>query len=144
MAGTIGARGNDAKGVAGVAWQVKLMPLRVLDANNQGNVSDVVAAYGYAASKNLPIVNASLAGPTFSQAEYDAIKAASRTLFVVGAGNDGRDNDAVGSYPCNHPLPNVICVTASDQERRPARLRELRPPCGRSRRAGGGHHEHPS
>ena len=115
VAGTLGARGNDAGGVAGVAWQVKVMPLRVLDANNQGRVSDVIAAYGFAASKRLPIVNASLAGPTFSQAEYDAIRAASETLFVVGAGNDGRDNDAVGSYPCNHPLPNVICVTASDR-----------------------------
>ena len=120
VAGTVGARGNDAKGVAGVAWQVKLMPLRVLDANNQGHVSDLVSAYGYAAAKNLPIVNASLAGPTFSQAEYDAMRAASGTLFVVGSGNDGRDNDAVGSYPCNHPLPNVLCVTASDQsDRRP-------------------------
>ena len=120
VAGTIGARGNDFKGVAGVAWQVKLAPLRVLGADNTGSVSDVIAAYGYAASKNLPIVNASLAGPTFSQAEYDAIKAAAGTLFVVGAGNDGRDNDVAGSYPCNHPLPNVICVTASDQDdRRP-------------------------
>ena len=36
-----------------------------------------------------------------------------RTREAVG--NDGRDNDAVGSYPCNHPLPNVICVTASDR-----------------------------
>ena len=114
VAGTVGARGNDAKGVAGVAWQVKLMPLRVLDANNQGQVSNLVAAYAYAAAENLPIVNASLAGPTFSQAEHDAIAAASGTLFVVGAGNDGRDNDAAGSYPCNHPLPNVVCVTASD------------------------------
>ena len=103
-----------------MAWTVKLMPLRVLDANNQGQVSDLVLAYGYAAAKNLPIVNASLAGPTFSQAEYDAMQAASGTLFVVGSGNDGRDNDTVGSYPCNHPLPNVVCVTASDQsDRRP-------------------------
>jgi len=115
VAGTLGARGNDARGVAGVAWQVKVMPLRVLDANNQGRISDVIAAYSFAASKNLPIVNASLAGPTYSQAEHDAIKAASGTLFVVGAGNDGRDNDAAGSYPCNQPLPNVICVTASDR-----------------------------
>ena len=115
VAGTLGARGNDARGVAGVAWQVKVLPLRVLDANNQGRISDVIAAYSFAASKSLPIVNASLAGPTFSQAEHDTIKAASATLFVVGAGNDGRDNDAVGSYPCNHPLPNVICVTASDR-----------------------------
>jgi subtilisin family serine protease len=115
VAGTLAARGNDAKGVAGVAWQAKLLPLRVLDANNVGRISDIVAAYRYAAGRQLPIVNVSLAGPTFSQAEYDAIKAASKTLFVVGAGNDGRDNDVTGSYPCNQPLPNVICVTASDQ-----------------------------
>ena len=34
------------------------MPLRVLDADNRARVSDIVAAYGYAASKGLPIVNA--------------------------------------------------------------------------------------
>ena len=115
VAGTLGARGNNSRGVAGAAWSVKIMSLRVLNEHNQGRLSDVVAAYGYAAAKGLPIVNASLSGPTFSQAEHDAIRAASRTLFVVGAGNDGRDNDAAGSYPCNHPLPNVICVTASDR-----------------------------
>lgn len=115
VAGILGARGNDFTGMAGVGWQVKLMPLRVLDATNTGRVSDIVAAYGYAASKKLPIVNASLGGPTFSQAEHDAIKAASGTLFVVAAGNDGRNNDVTGTYPCNHPLPNIVCVTASDQ-----------------------------
>jgi thermitase len=115
VAGTIGARGNDGRGVAGVAWRTGLVPLRVLDANGSGRVSDIVAAYSYAARAGLPVVNASLAGPNYSQAEYDAIRAASQTLVVVAAGNDSRDNDVAGSYPCNQPLPNVICVAATDE-----------------------------
>jgi subtilisin family serine protease len=116
VAGILGARGNDNRGVAGVAWYAKLLPLRVLDPSGTGRVSDLVAAYRYAAQKRLPVVNASIAGPTFSQAEYDALRAASGTLFVVGSGNDSRNNDVTGSYPCNHSLPNVVCVTASDQD----------------------------
>jgi thermitase len=116
VAGTIGARGNDLRGVAGAAWRARLVPLRVLDANGAGRVSDVIAAYAYAARAGIPIVNASMAGSHFSQAELDALRAAPQMLVVVSAGNDSRDNDVVGSYPCNHPLPNVICVAASDQD----------------------------
>jgi subtilisin family serine protease len=116
VAGTLGARGNDNRGVAGAAWRVGLVSLRVLDANGAGRISDSIAAYHYAARAQLPVVNASLAGSDFSQAEYDAIRAASGTLVVVAAGNDGRNNDVAGTYPCNQPLPNVVCVAATDQD----------------------------
>ena len=115
VAGTIGAAGNNGRGVAGVAWRTGLVPLRVLDAEGQGRVSDIVAAYAYAARTRLRIVNASFAGSSFSQAEYDAIRAIPDTLVVTAAGNDGRDNDVTGTYPCNNPLPNLICVAATDQ-----------------------------
>ncbi|MEA2330361.1 MAG: serine protease [Thermoleophilaceae bacterium] len=115
VAGTVGARGNDGAGVAGVAWQVGLLPLRVLDAAGSGKVSDLVGAYAYAGRKQIRIVNASLGGAQFSQAEYDAIRAAPETLFVVAAGNDGVDNEQTGSYPCNYALPNIVCVAATDQ-----------------------------
>jgi large repetitive protein len=115
VAGTLGASGNDGRGVAGVAWRVGLVPLRVLDENGSGRVSDIVAAYQYAARAKLRIVNASLAGASFSQAEYDAIRAAPEVLVVVAAGNDAKDNDVSGTYPCNNPLPNLVCVAASDQ-----------------------------
>jgi thermitase len=116
VAGTIGARGNDFRGVAGAAWRARLVPLRVLDANGSGRVSDIIAAYAYAARAGIPIVNASMAGTHFSQAELDTLRASPQMLVVVAAGNDSRDNDVTGSYPCNHPLPNVICVAASDHE----------------------------
>jgi subtilisin family serine protease len=115
VAGTIGARGNDANGVAGVSWSTSLMPLRVLDANGSGHVSDAVTAYSFAARSGVRIVNASLGGSSYSRAEHDAIAAAPNTLFVVAAGNDSRDNDSIPDYPCDYDLPNIVCVAATDQ-----------------------------
>jgi subtilisin family serine protease len=116
VAGTVAAGGNDGRGVAGVAWRASLMPVRVLDAEGSGSVSDVVGGYAYAARSGARIVNASLGGTRYSRAEYDAIAAAPETLFVVAAGNEAADNDAAGAYPCNYGLDNVICVAASDRE----------------------------
>jgi subtilisin family serine protease len=116
VSGTIAARGNDANGVAGLNWTVGLMPLRVLDDDGSGYVSDAIAAYSYAARNGARVVNASLGGPSFSRAERDAIAAAPNTLFVVAAGNDGADNDATPEYPCDYDLPNVVCVAATDRD----------------------------
>lgn len=116
VAGTVGARGNDGAGVAGVAWNVSLMPVRVLDANGSGTVADLIEGYGYAARKGARVVNASLGGDQFSQSERDAIAAAPDSLFALAAGNDGADNDAVGTFPCNYDLPNVVCVASTGRE----------------------------
>ena len=48
VAGTIGARGNNAIGVTGVNWQVGLMPVRVLDGNGSGSNANVTAGFAYA------------------------------------------------------------------------------------------------
>ena len=119
VAGTVGARGNDGSGAAGVAWHVSLVPLRVLNSAGEGKVSDLIAGYGYARQKGLRIVNASLGGTSSSPAERDALAAAPNTLFIVAAGNGGSDlkgdnNDVTGTYPCSYDLPNVICVAATD------------------------------
>jgi subtilisin family serine protease len=115
VAGTAAARGNDGIGVTGVAWQAGILPLRTLGADGTGSASDAIRAYAYAARSGARVVNLSLGGPSGSRAERDAIASASRVLFVAAAGNDGEDNDAVGSYPCEYELPNVLCVAASDR-----------------------------
>ncbi len=115
VAGTVGARGNNASGVAGVAWDVRLMPLRVLDAAGSGWTSDVAAAFAYAGRMGVDVVNASLAGPSPSVALLDAISASPNTLFVVAAGNSSSNVDVAPSYPCSYPLPNIICVAATNQ-----------------------------
>lgn len=115
VAGTIGARGNDGAGVTGVSQNAGLVPLRVLGADGRGRVSDVIRAYTYAARSGIRVVNASLSGAGWTKAEQDALAAAPDTLFVVAAGNEGVDNEATPSYPCNYPLANVVCVAATDQ-----------------------------
>ncbi|MEX2196160.1 MAG: S8 family serine peptidase [Thermoleophilaceae bacterium] len=115
VAGTIGAIGNNGTGVTGVAQQVGLMPLRVLDHTGSGSWADVAEAFTYAASQGVKIVNASLGGG-YSSTVRAAVENAPGTLFVVAAGNDGFDVDAAGNhaYPCELDSPNVLCVAASD------------------------------
>jgi subtilisin family serine protease len=54
----------------------------------------------------------------FDQASYDAIESNMRKgiLFIAAAGNDRRDNDSVPTYPASYLLPNVIAVTATDDD----------------------------
>jgi large repetitive protein len=115
VAGVIGARGNNGLGVTGVAWDVRLMPLRVLDASGSGWTSDVADAFAYAGEMGVDVVNASLAGPSFSEAMLDAMAASPETLFVVAAGNTSANVDLNPTYPCAYSLPNLICVAATGQ-----------------------------
>jgi thermitase len=116
VAGTVAARGGDGTGVAGTSWLAGLMALRVLDDEGTGSVSDVIAAYDYARGAGADVVNLSLGGAQYSRAERDALASADEVLFVTAAGNDGADNDATGSYPCEYALANVVCVAASNQD----------------------------
>jgi subtilisin family serine protease len=113
VAGIIGASGNNGVGVTGVAWRAGILPVRVLDQTGSGRVSAVVHGYDWAVSHGARIVNVSLGGGTPSQTEYDAIRNAADTLFVVAAGNDGADVDTTDSYPCAYDLPNIVCVAAT-------------------------------
>jgi subtilisin family serine protease len=115
VSGTVGARGNDSTGVAGVSWRESLVPLRVLGASGSGTVSDLIKADTYAGQKGLRVVNESLGSGGSSTSERQAMAAASNTLFVVAAGNGALNNDASPTYPCNYDLPNLICVAATDQ-----------------------------
>jgi subtilisin family serine protease len=123
VAGTIAARRGNGFGVAGVADGSRLMALRVLNAQGSGSVANVILAYAYAARAGADVVNLSLGSSVSSQAEYDAIAARPEMLFVAASGNGGDDeigddNDLYPEYPCAYPLPNVVCVAASDNRDR--------------------------
>ena len=65
VAGEIGAVGNNGMGVAGVNWNVTIMPLKFLDANGDGYTSDAIRAINYAVMErteygvNVRVINAS-------------------------------------------------------------------------------------
>lgn len=114
VAGTIGAVGDNGLGGAGVAWRVQLMPVKVLGDDGRGSTADVIAGFAYAVANGAQVINASIGGSTYSQAMKDVIQSAKdRALFVISAGNEGRDNDQNPSYPCNYSSPNLICVAAT-------------------------------
>lgn len=131
VAGTVGARGNDAIGVTGVSRDVRIVPIRVLDQFGDGFLADVEAGFQRAADEGASIVNASLGGEgPFPQSLRDVIAANEHVLFVVAAGNGDAqgnplNNDVVPDWPCNYVPPagkadNVICVAASNTNDAPA------------------------
>ncbi|MBI3956993.1 MAG: S8 family serine peptidase [Candidatus Kerfeldbacteria bacterium] len=118
VAGVISAIGNNAAGVTGVNWTVKIMPLRVADISGSISGANFILALNYAVAQGVKIINYSAGGTTFSQAEYDALASAksSGVLFITAAGNDGTNNDGgTHHYPSDYDLDNIISVAASDQ-----------------------------
>jgi subtilisin family serine protease len=116
VSGTIGARGDNGVGVTGVAWRVKLMPLKAFNASGQGQVSAIIAALDYAVANGAKISNNSYSGPEFDRAEYDAFAAAGAAghLAIAAAGNDGVSNDEHPHYPASYRLDTVVSVAATN------------------------------
>ncbi len=122
VAGTIGARGNNSVGVAGVNWDVQIMAVKFLGADGSGSTSDAIAAVRYAVDNGAQISNNSWGGDPYSQALYDAIADARDQghIFVAAAGNGnfiglGVDNDATPFYPASYDLDNIVAVAATDR-----------------------------
>ena len=117
VAGTIGAAGNDATGVAGINWQIRLMALKFLDASGSGSELNAVRAIDYAIANGALLTNNSWGGQTYSQALRDAIARAraANQIFVAAAGNDGMISDEWGFYPAGYELDNIVAVAATDQ-----------------------------
>jgi subtilisin family serine protease len=122
VTGTIVAMRNNGKGIAGVAPDAIVVPLRVLDANGSGYASDSASAFDWAGDHGVRVVNASFTSTQPSFAEASAIAGHPETLYVVAAGNDGVNVNPNSSptYPCAYNLDNVVCVGASDNNDDPA------------------------
>ncbi len=119
--GTIAAEGNNGRGVVGVSWNAKIMPLRFLGPDG-GYTSDAVLAINYAIKNGADIMSNSWGGGGYSEALEDAISNANDAgiLFVASAGNGGLDgigddNDVIDHYPSSYDIPNVVSVAATDR-----------------------------
>ncbi len=101
VSGTIGANANDNMGIVGVAWNVRLLPIRFLGDDGSGTLADAIKSIDYAVAMKVNIMNNSWGGGGFSQALMDSIVRAKDAgiLFVAAAGNNGNDNDANPEYP---------------------------------------------
>jgi subtilisin family serine protease len=108
VSGTIGAKGGNGSGVAGVNWNVTILSGKFLGANGGDTLAAVEAIDYFVDMKkrhnlNLVAINASWGGSGYSQSLHDAIIRAAKAgiLFCVAAGNDTLNNDVSSSYPAN-------------------------------------------
>jgi thermitase len=125
VAGTIAAAKDNGVGIAGVAPDARVLPLRVLDATGSGYLSDIINALQFAGDEGVQVVNASFGGSTYSALERQVIEAHPKTLYVTAAGNGGADSvgddvDTSPVYPCAFPSANVLCVGAYTKSNVPA------------------------
>jgi serine protease len=123
VSGTIAAASDNSIGVAGVAWNARVMPLRVLGLEG-GSTYDVEQAIRFAAGlpndsgtspqRPADIINLSLGGAPFSQSTqtlFNDVRAAG-IVVVAAAGNEGSNTPA---YPAAYN--GVISVSAVDSQR---------------------------
>jgi len=89
VAGIAAAATNNSTGVAGICPRCSIMPVRVLDANGNGSMSDVAAGIVYAANNGARVINLSLGGPSTSQTLRIALDyaVAHNALPVAAMGN---------------------------------------------------------
>ncbi len=114
--GTIAAKGNDGKGIVGVAWNARIMGVKFLSASGGGSLADAIKAIDYTTTMKVDMTSNSWGGGGYSEALYDAIKRArdAGILFVAAAGNAGTNNDSDPEYPASYDLDNIISVAAID------------------------------
>ena len=121
-AGIIGAEGNNNEGIAGINWNVQIMPLKFMGRGGFGTTANAIEAINYAIDRkqkgvNVRVISASWGSTSKSKALEDAIRAAGEhgILFVAAAGNASTNNDSRPHWPSNYNLPNVISVAATDK-----------------------------
>ena len=114
VTGTIGAKGGNSQGVAGVNWNVTYISAKFLGRRG-GTLANAVKAVDYLTDLkarhglNIVATNNSWGGGGFSQALLDAINRGGDAgiLFIAAAGNGGSDgvgdnNDTTSNYPSNY------------------------------------------
>jgi subtilisin family serine protease len=131
VAGTIAAA-NDGAGVVGIAPDVDVYSLKVLDSCGSGRTSDIISAVDWVIQKKAAIggnwvVNLSLGSDSSSTAEEAEFQAAATAgILVFAAAGNGFDGTSLGlSYPAGYPT--VVSVGAVDSSNKIASFSQRGP-----------------
>jgi serine protease len=116
VAGTIAQATNNGEGVAGVAFEATLMPVKVLNHFGSGTSADISDAIRFAADNGAQVINLSLGGGGYSQVMADAVKyaRAKGVTVVAAAGNAGRPRV---EYPAAYPGAVAVAAVGPNGQR---------------------------
>ncbi|GGH72384.1 S8 family peptidase [Phaeocystidibacter marisrubri] len=111
VGGIAAANGDNIIGFAGVDWNCKILPVRVLDENGRGSYSKIAAGVYYAVDNGANVINMSLGGVSESNSLKNSIQYAyDNNVTVVAA--SGNSNTSVPQFPAAYPT--VIAVGATN------------------------------
>lgn len=112
VAGIIAARTNNGRGVAGVTWNNKIMPIKGIGSDGSGSSFDIAKGIMWATDHGARVINMSVGNYQPSSVLHDAIKYAfSKDVVMVAA--SGNDHSSQPSFPASYP--EVVSVAAVDQ-----------------------------
>jgi serine protease len=118
VAGTIAESTNNGIGAAGIAYEARIMPVRVLDEQGDGDAVTISRGIRYAVRHGADVINLSLEfGPTIRAAMVGNVLSAIRharehgVVVTAVAGNDARSR---APYPA--AAPGVIAVAATTED----------------------------
>ena len=117
-AGTVGAVGNNGKGVAGVCWNVRLAGLKIGSRSGSISLTAAISALDYCIGKGIRLSNHSWGGGSSSSsfsAAVDRARAAGH-LLVCAAGNSGANSETAPQYPASYPQDNIIAVASTTND----------------------------
>ena len=115
VAGIAAAISNNGIGIAGLAWNANIMPLKILNRSGIGTVSNLVRAICWAVTERADIINMSLSSPFISHTAYTAVDYAISqgiVLFAAAGNHSQRGNPIL--YPAAYK--RVIAVAATDHD----------------------------
>jgi len=115
VSGTIAAKGNNGIGVAGVAWNAKIVPLKFLSDTGSGTTANAIKAIDYCTANGIKLSNNSWGGGLFDSLLLQAITNAGAVdhLFIAAAGNSALNIDVSLSYPASYNLSNMVNVAST-------------------------------
>ncbi|MGL5870779.1 MAG: S8 family peptidase [Xenococcaceae cyanobacterium] len=118
VAGTIAQSTNNGYGVAGIAYEAKLMPIKVLAASGGGTIADIAEGIKFAADRGANIINMSLGGGGESNLMKEAIDYAHKkgVVIIAAAGNS---NQNASAYPARYPHVISVAATGAAGEKAP-------------------------
>ena len=123
VTGTVAQSTNNGVGVAGVAFNCTIMPVKVLDANGSGTAADLAEGLYHAANNGAKVINMSLGWPVRGSRAFDpgatvhnaVIYAYNADVTIVcSSGNAGK---GVVAYPAAYPECIAVGATRYDETR---------------------------
>ena len=113
VSGAVVADGNNAIGVAGVAYGARVLPVKVMDSSGFASYSCIAQGISYAVDHGARVINISIAGSSSSATLQGAIDYAwSNNVVIVAAAGNNANNTPQYPAACDH----VVGVSATEPD----------------------------